>query len=517
MANLLARGLVNQDNEPNVEERLSQIENFVRNYKTEGGFQQLQDELLKIKQSVIRREMLFYKRMGVSDFEELNKKIKKIQNKYNALLPDGEIIRYVKQTYSFIGVAHASDEELQAATEEVLNDFLENIQEPLLQASLEEINGQSAASAKDAIIEFFQRNLQTETGKRFITSRGQNKVGLGRIISSYSPKKKKVKVSFNSKMKVSSTFRNKLETDLTTIYSRYNGNINDKITPQSREEYRAQINELIQQKIGSFTLLGIDTRQFDLNRSLASTIGYLGEIRAVAMLNELVPDEGYRAKGTGALRSIKTGQEIPIDVICKANGFQIKNYTLENNQVTLSGGQQVPYWVANRLQLSGEIAEVINELFGIYQYNQPLTHGNPPDLPEYEEQYDKIEGSIIYELTDVFNSRIPYMIKMAEEFAVKQEGSIFSNQQLYFNTFFWINKYLVPSSWIIDKLILALDKKNQNKIVDANYEFIKDQAHSPYRWQVMRSKKNASSYSSQFMAKLVKANYDITIDLSEFL
>jgi hypothetical protein len=39
------------------------------------------------------------------------------------------------------------------------------------------------------------------------------------------------------------------------------------------------------------------------------------------MLNELIPEEANRARGTGILKTVDKGQEIPIDVVCLANGF----------------------------------------------------------------------------------------------------------------------------------------------------------------------------------------------------
>jgi hypothetical protein len=43
-------------------------------------------------------------------------------------------------------------------------------------------------------------------------------VGLGKIIASYRPASKTVKVDLDGALKISSSFRSKLEKDLTTIY-----------------------------------------------------------------------------------------------------------------------------------------------------------------------------------------------------------------------------------------------------------------------------------------------------------
>jgi tetrahydromethanopterin S-methyltransferase subunit G len=53
---------------------------------------------------VVRREELFYHKMKVNNFQELNDRIKEIEKKYDVLLPNGEIMQYVKNTYSFVNI-----------------------------------------------------------------------------------------------------------------------------------------------------------------------------------------------------------------------------------------------------------------------------------------------------------------------------------------------------------------------------------------------------------------------------
>jgi hypothetical protein len=76
---------------------------------------------------------------------------------------------------------------------------------------------------------------------------------------------------------------------------------------------------IIKHKGGLFSFADLQMENYDLTRNLSSTIGYLGEIRATLIMKRLVPDGEARA--TGQLRTAVKGQEIPIDLICKANGF----------------------------------------------------------------------------------------------------------------------------------------------------------------------------------------------------
>jgi hypothetical protein len=66
-------------------------------------------------------------------------------------------------------------------------------------------------------------------------------------------------------------------------------------------------------------------------------------------------------------------------------------------------------------------------------------------------------------MKDIFDSRIPQMLKMSENFSVGGDNT-FSVEQIYFNTFYWINSKLVPSSYILDALIKQLSKTD-NKVV----------------------------------------------------
>jgi hypothetical protein len=116
------------------------------------------------------------------------------------------------------------------------------------------------------------------------------------------------------------------------------------------------------------------------------------------------------------------------------------------------------------MQLSGTIYEIILSLFGVYQYNQPFHEPTDPkkkkrwppaNLDIYEEMYNNIytnQNSLFYQLKPVFDSRVPYMLRLAREFSVNGDTD-FMSHSVYFNTFYWINKKLVPSSYILEQLI----------------------------------------------------------------
>ena len=206
-----------------------------------------------------------------------------------------------------------------------------------------------------------------------------------------------------------------------------------------------------------------------------------------------------------------------------ANGFQIKNYQLDNNSVTFSNSMLAPNWVEGRLKLTGTIAQALIGLFGIYQYNQPLSEsinnsGKPPaDLPFYQSIYMQIEY-MFNDLKSLFDARIPEMLKIVDEFSV-QGDPLLHSQRLYFNTFFWINRYLVPASWILDELIKGLKQVNTTDgVIQSAYSFRKSE-HSDLRFQKKGYKHQHTGQAPATMraaAEKVRASYQITIDLSRF-
>ena len=116
--------------------------------------------------------------------------------------------------------------------------------------------------------------------------------------------------------------------------------------------------------------------------------------------------------------------------------------------------------LSSRMNFSGSLYDILISLFGVYQYNQPFYQSTntkkrtwpPKDLDLYTELYNEIyddSDSLFYELKPLFDSRIPYMLKIADTFSVKGDENFFS-EAVYFNTFYWINKKLIPSSYILE-------------------------------------------------------------------
>ena len=528
--NLLAYGFENEEH-PSVQSTLRDIGNVINSFKNnKQGFGQLTKDLKDMRKIVAEKEQNFYHKLGVSDFRQLNDKLLEIEQKYDCLLPGGQVIEAIKNNFSFLKVSGATDQELADAVTEVVNKYLleeSSNNEQLFNSMIARAFDENEKDSTSAILSFLQKNLTYSKGtktKRFITSRatssgGRQRVGLGKVISSYNPKTNKVTASTEGIDGISGKFKKKLEEELLAVYWKENKDKFDQkinVYDLSQKTYRDYVNSFIRKYLGKSKLINIDAVQYDLNRSIASTLGYLGEVRATLILKELVPNASTR--GTGNLRTELKKQEIPIDVVCAANGFQIKNYTLDNNAVDFSNTMLVPNWMSGRLKIEGELYDVLIALFGIYWYNQPLTQGNAKGIEEYtNEVYNKIDKELLVALKPIFDSRIPQMLKMTDSFSVKGDP-LFHSQKLYFNTFFWINKYLVPASWILDQLIENLQKMDSG-VITSSYSFNKQEKGSKNRFQVsgydLRNKGKAPG-NLYDMASKVKVNYNISIDLTEF-
>ena len=517
--------------EETVADKLSEIEGYSANTNSE--LEVFIQELENVKTEVEKREQTFYDNLKVKDYTELKKRLGEISRNYDFLLANREIIQRVRKEFDFTKVAqHASVEEISAAVEEALNEHLQtNGKEVVNKAILELEGGTLRGNHGNALSEYIQKTFKlleesSNKNKRFVTSRAGQKVGLGKLIVGYDMRTGKPKLSTEGVV-FSAGFVKKLENLLSKLGDKKGVAIN--AFSLSREEFKKTVDQYILDGASGETRVvlkrviteGAATKQFDLNRSIASVTGYCGEVRATAILLQITGD--LTTRGTGSLRGDLTGAEIPIDVVCMANGFQIKNYTLNGKSVTFSNTLSALSWVEGRLRLTGKLRDILIDLFGIYQFNQPFTSSgekqinyNPEDVERYRtDYYDRIYGNgdgLFYRFKDVFDARVPTMLKMYEGFSVAGDTD-FSLHQMYFNTFFWINQYLVPSSVILDGLIKQLRKKKGAQMISTKYTL-----YEPDKKQSFQKNPNLVGQSTMSaMAKKLKMEYEIEIELPKFV
>lgn len=100
------------------------------------------------------------------------------------------------------------------------------------------------------------------------------------------------------------------------------------------------------------------------------------------------------------------------------------------------------------------------------------------------------------------------MLRMSERFRSK-DGD-FTKEDVYFNTFYWINNKLVPSSYILEQLIAQLKRIAEGEKITATYSLSK-----PVDWYSFKKLPRLAGHTSMFeAADKLKMSYEITIDLS---
>lgn len=525
--NLLRYAFPRQDKE-SVASIYDKINSYSNN--TQHDLDELVQELQDILTEVKKREDIFYQKLQVSNYKELKTKLDSLNRDYSFLLAGGSLITEVRRRYEFKKIQRATPQEIMEAVQDTLDEFIQNNSRQVVNAAIAKIEGDALNSQHGAALSrYIQEKLRLEDTKnktrRFVTSRGGERVGLGKLVIGYDMRTGKPKLDADGVI-FSSDFVKKMEAVLEGLSDKRGNFIN--AFGMSKEAFKDQIDSLIIEMAPSsikenlrevITRGGID-KQFDLNRSIASVTGYCGEVRATAILNQI--SGGINARGTGALRDDLHKREIPIDIVCLANGFQIKNYTLNGKEVTFSNTLSALSWVEGRLRLTGTLRDILIDLFGTYQFNQPFStagdkelKAKQEDIDRYREQYyNKLYGadnSLFYKFVDIFDARVPTMLKIYENFSVTGDSD-FDAEQLYFNTFFLINKHLVPSSVIIDELIKQLSKKD-NKIINTKYTI-----YEPNRkFSLQKSPNLLHTSSMEAMAKKLKIEYEINIQLPSFV
>lgn len=181
--------------------------------------------------------------------------------------------------------------------------------------------------------------------------------------------------------------------------------------------------------------------------NFAVTKGFLGEVYWNAFFRYL----GLPSAPTGTIKDLR-GRSIPIDMILEDFGFQIKAYSIKEGQVEFgSNGQtrQVGNFITERAQIPMPVSQALMFLFGSWAYNQPVTDATP----EYKELYNNLTATV--NATDsVFQYYVDRIIGLDKQFAARANDLLlFQNEQIYYNSFFLINKVPVPGSAIIQAMI----------------------------------------------------------------
>lgn len=249
--------------------------------------------------------------------------------------------------------------------------------------------------------------------------------------------------------------------------------------------------------------------KYDLNDSKASIKGFLGEVHAAATIDYLFNNKGL-AIPTGKIKNLQ-GREIPIDIIFEEYGFQVKNYRLIEGSfknIRREGDAMgAANFITERLRPSASIADIMIDFFGSYQFNQPIENASD----RYKQIYARFSQN---ELTSkIFNGYLDNILKISDDFSSINNLGIFKTPNLYFNTFFIIGDKIVPSSKILQAIKEVLvDFGNKKNSISSRFWI-----SAPDGGITWKTNATFTGTPSTELANQVKINWLIELKVSDIL
>lgn len=293
------------------------------------------------------------------------------------------------------------------------------------------------------------------------------------------------------------------------------------VVKSSMEEIRTYLNKTILENIQFAELralveteLNTYSGNYDLNKSEASIKGFLGEVHTTVFLKYLFPNAEIRA--TGNLRTLAKREEIPIDVVMNGVGFQIKNYSILRGAARFTNslvqkensGMGMSNFVTRRLRAEEDIAKILIDFFGAYQYNQPI-EGVASE--GFKDTYNKF-GSSINGVKSVFDNYIDNILKVSDVFGTGND-TVFGDEDLYFNTFFVIADKIVPSSAILQSIINLVSGYGDKQLIDTSYSISQPIKEGPK--YTLGQEQESPNYNE--FANYIKVNWNIFLRVEEIV
>lgn len=304
--------------------------------------------------------------------------------------------------------------------------------------------------------------------------------------------------------------------------------LNDKVHIENlnnKYSFRNYINNIIRNNINEELLPYIEAElhnveNYTLTRNENTLKGYVEEVCMNAAFSYLTQNNNKakailkRTLPTGSARDMETGQQIPIDMLLKNYGFQIKSWNLNNEKHEEQNKMSAGNFITSNLQLSQN--DVLIKLFGTYQFNQ-----------WYNEGFDEMEGYLTdimdhetSPLNTIFNAYLDRIIRLNRTFSTDIEG--FTNKQIYSNTFYLVNGRLLPGSEIILAMIKAFNTfRYDSSILSLKIDKItnRDENSLPYLIENQSRDRSLMRYHMNIfdMANLVKINYTVTFDVNNLI
>lgn len=448
--------------------------------------------LVSILKNVLNSEQKFYALIGVKNIYELQERIDLIEHSGISILSNsrwGEVVAQLRRNGYDFSVTRTDTEQIMITDtlnklaendpdfQQVVENYAQDQTEENLLAVFNSLSTKRFLSTKDII------KLPEEFIKRMGGKEGQN-AGLYKSIVLHVSIENGVPKLTIDWVGASSRMIKKLYKITKTALDNFNqkAGASQQLSPLPTDKnqiidalwnaispflHDPQIKPIVEQEMMSQS----SRMTYDVNRSISSIIGYLGEVHLNVLLKILLGDKNATVQNTGNLRDTVKNEEIGIDTILNGYGFQVKNYNIINGRLSFDDKHAYTGSMSSLMsRMMGDLPmhydQMIAELYGTVQFNQPY---NPQDNPEndtYNECYEQMKTLAKGDAIEYFRYNIDRISRIDQAFSVK-DHPIFGNTDLYFNTFFFVDKKLVPSSAILKTIIRVLD----NKINESAYRF----------------------------------------------
>lgn len=459
------------------ERGLSAVNSAVKNYDENIIFDSRLDELKSLAIACRFSELEFFREIGITtnDPKEALKILQKKIDKWNQDAGAADMIMgrvkdiclEIEKKYRGIDF----DQLTQAYSQEVFSDIM------LKRMAVDD------AVTDEEIKEIFAAEMSkisksVTSGKRGFNAKKLNE----RVEITY------VRPSRNTKaqliFKLDGNMSSDYKTRLAKIYNEVVGaqqqqvKVRSPYNPEDKQEIIKDITDTITANIGGEAAKYINNEiklrfsDYGIAENLIVIKGFLGEIYWNAFFKYL----GFDTVPTGVVKDLKN-RSIPIDMILKDAGFQIKNYTIdEKGKVVFQGSNQAANFITSRAQIPSPLSEILINLFATYGYNLPVDDATE----RYENLYKHIEHVVTPTderyMNSVFKLYVDRIIGLDKKFGVSSKAAenipffdMGENEALYFNTFFLIQDKIVPSSSIIEAIVEEYRKESDKIKFSAIY------------------------------------------------
>lgn len=251
-------------------------------------------------------------------------------------------------------------------------------------------------------------------------------------------------------------------------------------------------------------------KQYKLGNNPAVIKGFLGEVKANAFMSYLCGRSGVSIP-TGIMTN-SAGQEIPIDMVIKGTGFQIKNYDIgkDGNSFFIKHDQMgMDTFIDQRLRPEADVYADLIKFFGSYDFNRPVKDATP----QYETVYSRFSNSID-RVENLFYGYTDNILKISDVFE-STAMNMFGKKNLYFNTFFIVNNKILPSSVLLEAIIQTFRNSAPETYINSYYQIIApSESTSTKKWsrEDHYSDSDVMNYVSQ-----TKITYSFDIKLARIL